>query len=77
MSEREILGSYLAAIESRLRIGAWARGLAVTAVIALAVTMALVVATNAAAFSPLSVLAARVVLFLALAGAVAAGIVLP
>jgi hypothetical protein len=77
MSERQILGSYLAEVGQRLRLGAWTRGLAVVGVVALAATLILTLGASAAAFSPLSVLVSRVALFLALAAAVATGVALP
>ncbi|MCX6637802.1 MAG: hypothetical protein NT090_22330, partial [Acidobacteria bacterium] len=77
MSERRILGSYLAEVEQRLRLRAWTRGLAVVGAVALAATLILTLGASAAAFSPLSVLVSRVALFLALAAAVTTGVVLP
>jgi hypothetical protein len=77
MSERQILGSYLAEVGQRLRLRAWMRGLAVVGAVALAATLILTLGASAAAFSPLSVLVSRVALFLALAAAVTAGVVLP
>ncbi|MEK7752578.1 MAG: hypothetical protein AAB654_11720, partial [Acidobacteriota bacterium] len=77
MSERQILGSYLAEVGQRLRLRAWTRGLAVVGVVALAATLLLTLGASAAAFSPLSVLVSRVTLFLALVAAVTTGVVLP
>ncbi|MDP3001255.1 MAG: hypothetical protein Q8N47_27480 [Bryobacterales bacterium] len=77
MSERQILGSYLADVGQRLRLRAWTRGLGVVGVVALAATLILTLGASAAAFSPLSVLVSRVTLFLALVAAVTAGMVLP
>jgi hypothetical protein len=77
MIGRHALGSYLAVIEGRLRLHAWLRGAALVAATALGATVALVLASNAAAFSRPSVLAARAALVLALAAAAALGVVLP
>jgi hypothetical protein len=77
MSGRESLGSYLADVEKRLRLRAWMRGLAGVAAVALAATVGLVLAADTAAFSPRSVLAARVTLGIAIAAAFAAGVLVP
>lgn len=77
MSGREILGSYLADVEKRLRLVVCTRGFAVVAGIALAATIGLVLAADRVAFSSSSVLAARVGLVLAIAAAIAAGMAIP
>jgi len=69
MNTREQLNGYLRALETRLRWMAVSRGAAITAGVALGATLALVLITNALAFTPESLTVARVVLFLALAGA--------
>ena len=71
------LTEYLERIERRLRMLAISRGAAYTAVAALAFTILGVLAANYFAFSPPSVFGARMILFLALAGALAAGLIVP
>src|SRR5579863_983524 len=71
------LGEYLERVERRLRVLAVSRGAAATAVAALTFTLLGVVLANWFAFSPGSVLSARLILFLALAAAAGAGLVLP
>ena len=66
------LSDYLGALERRLRWLAFTRGAAVAAGAALALTVLAVLAINHYAFSSLSVVGARVLLFLGLASAVAA-----
>ena len=61
------LNRYLRALEVRLRLEVVARGAAAIALIALGVTFALVLATNALAFSVSSVAVARVLLIISLA----------
>ena len=67
MNTREQLNDYLRALETRLRWMAISKGVAVAAGVALGATLALVLITNALAFSDASLIWARVVLFLALA----------
>ena len=71
------LTEYLRQLERRLRLLAVSRGVALAAVAALAFTLAGALVANYFAFSSGSVLGARLILFLALAGAVGAGLVLP
>jgi hypothetical protein len=71
------LSEYLGVIERRLRWLAVTRGAAVTAAAALALTVVAVLAANYFAFSNPSVLGARVFLFLGLAFALAAALIVP
>lgn len=77
MNSLDRLQEYLATLERRLRVLALSRGAAVTAAVALGATLAAVVAANRFAFSAPSVLASRVLLFLALAAALAAALIVP
>ena len=77
MSSRSQLEAYIKQIEGRLRLGAWMRGGAILTSVALAATVLLVLATNALAFSPISVTGARIVLFIALAFAAGFGLAVP
>src|ERR1035441_3064003 len=71
------LSDYLGALERRLRWLAFSRGAAVAAGAALGLTVLAVLAINHYAFSSLSVVSARVLVFVGLAFAVAAAIVVP
>ena len=71
------LADYLQRIERRLRVLAVSRGAALAAGVALAFTVLGALIANHFAFSSSSVLSVRLVLFLALAGALGAGLVLP
>ncbi|MBV9506659.1 MAG: hypothetical protein JO323_16830, partial [Acidobacteriia bacterium] len=71
------LSEYLGAVERRLRLMAVTRGLAATAGAALVLTLAAVLVANYFAFSTPSVTGARLLLFLGLAFAIAAALVLP
>ncbi len=71
------LTEYLIRVEKRLRILAVTRGAAMMAAAALSFTVLGVLVANHFAFSGPSVLVARILLFLAIAGALAAGLVLP
>jgi len=71
------LTEYLQRIERRLRMLAVSRGVAMAALAALAFTIAGVLAANYFGFSSGSVFGARLVLFLALAAALGAGLILP
>ena len=71
------LSDYLGAIEKRLRWIALTRGAAVTAAAALLLTIVAVVVANRFAFSNPSVVGARVFLFLGLAFAIAAALIIP
>src|SRR5690242_15656127 len=77
MKPLDRLSDYLGAIERRLRLVALTRGAAVTALAALALTVVAVVMANKFAFSNGSVLGARVFLFLGLALALAAALIVP
>src|SRR5450756_2689878 len=77
MKPLDRLSEYLGAIERRLRLTALTRGIAVTAGCALALTIVAVLVINQFAFSGGSVIGARVFLFLGLAFAIAAAIVIP
>ncbi len=77
MNAVEQLNSYLRRLERRLRLKAVSKGVAVLGAVALAATVALVLVTNEFAFSSGSVSVARVVLFLAVAFAIAFGLLIP
>ncbi|MFM2125699.1 MAG: hypothetical protein RL328_2150, partial [Acidobacteriota bacterium] len=77
MSTRDQLNLYLRGLESRLRLLTWSRGAAIACGVALGATIALVLITNAYAFSETSMTVARVVLYLSLAIAVGLGLVVP
>ena len=77
MRTADLLNSYIEQIKKRLRMGALLRGTAILTSAALAVTLLLVLITNAFAFSPVSITGARVTLFLALALAVGFGLAVP
>ncbi len=71
------LSEYLGAIEKRLRLIALSRGAAITTAAALLLTVVAVVVANKFAFSNSSVVGARVFLFLGLAFAIAAALIVP
>src|SRR5664280_2403884 len=77
MKPLDRLGEYLGAIERRLRLIALTRGIAVTAGCALALTIVAVLVINQFAFSGGSVIGARVFVFLGLAFALAAALIIP
>ncbi len=77
MNPLNALTEYLERIERRLRVLAVWRGVALAAGAALGFTILGALVANYFAFSPGSVLGARLVLFLALAGALGAGMVVP
>ncbi|MGO9013116.1 MAG: hypothetical protein ACLQPN_23710 [Bryobacteraceae bacterium] len=77
MNPLDLLSRYLSAMERRLRLLAFSRGSAVTAVAALVLTVAAVLAANAFAFSNGAVVAARLALFLGLACTIAAALIVP
>ena len=77
MSLREQLHVYIAQLEERLRWNTWLRGLAIFTGSALVATLLLVTIANALAFSNGSVFGARVFLFLGLAVALAAAVIVP
>jgi hypothetical protein len=77
MNTREQLNQYLRGLETRLKWLAVSKGAAIFAGVALGVTLALVLVTNALAFSSGSLTVARVILFIALAISVGFALVLP
>ena len=77
MKPLDRLSEYLEAIERRLRLIALTRGIAVTAGCALGLTIVAVLVINQFAFSGGSVTGARVFLFLGLAFAIAAALIVP
>src|SRR5579872_3676746 len=77
MKPLDNLSEYLGAIERRLRLIALTRGAAVTAAAALLLTVLAVLMANKFAFSNPSVVGARVILFLGIAFAIAAALIVP
>src|SRR5258708_238309 len=77
MSNREQLNLYLSRIEKRLRLSTWSAGVALTLVMLVLATVLAVLLANHFAFSSRSVTTARLLLFVALASAVALALVLP
>ena len=77
MNTREQLNQYLRGLESRLRLQVVSKGAAVALGVALGATVALVLITNAFAFSTTSLVVARIALFLALAFALGMALVMP
>src|ERR1022692_967626 len=77
MKPLDRLSEYLGAIERRLRLIALTRGIAVTVGCALGLTILAVLVINQFAFSNGGVVGARVFLFLGLAFAIAAALILP
>src|SRR5581483_6168853 len=77
MNTREQLNQYLHGLEQRLKWLAVSKGAAIFAGVALGVTLAMVLLTNALAFSSGSLTIARIILFIALAVSVGFAIVLP
>ena len=77
MNTRDQLNQYLQGLEKRMRWLAVSKGAAIAAGVALGATIALVLITNALAFSSTSMTVARVVLFVALAAAVGFALVIP
>jgi hypothetical protein len=77
MNPLDRLSEYLGVIERRLRWLTLSRGAAVTAAAALALTVVAVLAANYFAFSSPSVMGARLFLFLGLAFALAAALIVP
>ena len=71
------LTEYLTKVERHLRLLAFTKGAAITAAAALIFTVLAVLAANAFAFSDPSVTGARMLLFIALALALAIGLVIP
>src|SRR5580658_5467686 len=77
MNTRDQLNHYLRGLETRLRWLTVSKGVAIALGVALGATLSMVWFTNALAFSSNSITIARVVLFLALAGALGFALVLP
>src|SRR5437763_2983053 len=77
MKPLDRLSDYLGAIERRLRFVALTRGAAVIAAAALTLTVVAVILANQFAFSNGSVIGARVFLFLGIAFAIAAALIVP
>jgi hypothetical protein len=71
------LNSYLQRLEKRLRFMALSKGTSLVTVSALVITVLLVWIINRYAFSPASLLTARIFLFLSVAVAIAFGLVIP
>src|SRR5437762_1425209 len=77
MKPLDRLSEYLGAVEKRLRLLALTRGIAVTAGMALVLTVVAVLVINQFAFSNPSVIGARVFLFLGIALAIGAALIIP
>ncbi len=77
MNALEQLQAYLGRLERRIRGLVFWRGAALVAIASLIATVLLVLLTNRLAFSPASVIAARILLGLSVALAVAFGLVVP
>jgi hypothetical protein len=77
MNPLDRLSEYLRTVERKLRLLAWTRGAALTAVAALLLTVVLVLVANRYAFSENSLTASRTVLFVSLALAIGFGLLLP
>jgi hypothetical protein len=77
MNSRERVNHYLTLLESRLRWQVILKGAAIALGVALGATIALVLITNALAFSSTSLVFARIALFIALAVSLGMALVLP
>src|SRR5580698_11389013 len=77
MKPLDRLSEYLGAVERRLRLLALTRGAAVTAAAALILTVLAVLMANHYSFSNRSVIGARLLLFIGLALALAAALIVP
>src|SRR5579872_7046134 len=77
MNALDQLNAYLARLEKRLRLAAFSKGTSLAAIAALVTTVVLVWIINRYAFSPASLLWARILLFLSVATAIAFGLVIP
>ncbi|HVW85572.1 MAG TPA: hypothetical protein VHB50_12870, partial [Bryobacteraceae bacterium] len=77
MNPLEGIGQYLDRLERRLRLITWTRGAAAIAGAALVLTLAIVAALMAAAFSPSSLVLGRFALFLGIGAAVAIALIVP
>src|SRR6202049_996491 len=77
MNALDQLNTYFRRLESRLRLLALSKGASLVTVAALVVTVLLVWIINRYAFSPASLLWARILLFLSIGTAIAFGVVIP
>ena len=77
MNALDQLNSYLKRLESRLRLLAFSKGTSLVTLSALLSTVLLVWIINRYAFSPASLLWARILLFLSVATAIAFGLIIP
>ena len=77
MNALDQLNRYLQRLEKRLRFLAVSKGTSLVTVSALVITVFLVWIINRYAFSPASLLWARILLFLSIAVAIAFGLVIP
>ena len=77
MNALDQLNAYLERLEKRLRLSAFSKGTSIAAIAALVMTVLLVWIINRYAFSPASLLWARILLFLSVAAAIAFGLVIP
>ena len=77
MNALDQLNRYLQRLEKRLRFLAVSKGTSLVAISALVITVFLVWIINRYAFSPASLLWARILLFLSVAAAIAFGLVIP
>ncbi len=77
MNALDQLNGYLQRLEKRLRFLAVSKGTSLVTVSALVITVLLVWIINRYAFSPASLLTARILLFLSIAVAIAFGLVIP
>src|SRR5579872_1339309 len=77
MNALDQLNAYLVRLEKRLRLAAFSKGTSLAAIAALVTTVVLVWIINRYAFSPASLVWARILLFLSVATAIAFGLVIP
>ncbi len=77
MNALDQLNAYLERLEKRLRLSAFSKGTSIVTIAALVMTVLLVWIINRYAFSPASLLWARILLFLSVATAIAFGLVIP
>src|SRR5690349_527158 len=77
MNALDQLNAYLERLEKRLRLSAFSKGTSIVTIAALVMTVLLVWIINRYAFSPASLLWARILLFLSVATAISFGLVIP
>ena len=77
MNALDQLNAYLERLEKRLRLSAFSKGTSIVAIASLVMTVLLVWIINRYAFSPASLVWARILLFLSVATAIAFGLVIP